>query len=102
MATDAHPGPLPDQVSFLSLDSGSAYIGALKKAEDDDDLVIRLVEAAGRNSHAVLKFEGNRRLTAAAETDLLEFHPQALPFSGNSLALDLTPFEIKTLNVSWK
>jgi len=33
---------------------------------------------------------------------LLEFNPQALSFSGNSLALDLTPFEIKTLKVSLK
>ena len=100
--TDLHAGTLPGAGSFLSLEGDDVYIGALKKAEDDDDLVIRLVEAAGRNSHAVLNFEGNRRLAGAAETDLLEFNPQALSFSGNSLALDLTPFEIKTLKVSLK
>lgn len=100
--TDQHAGALPGSGSFISLEADDVYIGAVKHAEDDDDLVIRLVEAAGRNSRAVLKFEVNRRVTGAAETDLLEFNPQTVTFSGNSLALDLKPFEIKTLKISLK
>ncbi|OGP58448.1 MAG: hypothetical protein A2V67_02425 [Deltaproteobacteria bacterium RBG_13_61_14] len=100
--TDQHAGAWPASASFLTLEGDDVVIGAIKKAEDDDDLVIRLVEAAGKDSRAVLKFRENWKVTAAAETDLLEFNPQAVPFSGNSIALDLTRFEIKTLKVSLK
>jgi alpha-mannosidase len=99
---DAHPGKLPASTSFLTLAGDNVVIGAIKKAEDDDDLVLRLVETAGKNSNAVLKFSDHWKLAAAAETDLLELDPKPLAVGGNELALTLTPFEIKTVKVSLK
>jgi alpha-mannosidase len=99
---DQHQGKLPAAGSFLTIEGDDVYLGAIKRAEDDNDLVIRLVEAAGRNSPVVLKFQNGWKPTGAAETDLLEMDPKPLAVKGNDLALTLTPFEIKTVKITLK
>jgi alpha-mannosidase len=43
-----HSGTLPPVASFASNDEGSAIVTVLKRAEDDDALVVRAYESAGR------------------------------------------------------
>lgn len=99
--TEAHDGAQPAEGSFISLssDTGSVYIGAVKRAEDDNDLVVRLVEAAGKNSSATLTLGQGLKIEAAAETDLVELNPQPLAASGSSLRLELGPYQIRTVKI---
>jgi len=96
----AHKGDLPSEASLFSLESESAYIVSLKKAEDDGDLVIRIVEGEGKDTSAKLKVNPIFKIKSAAETDLLELNPKPLKADLNSLAVPMGHFEIKTVKLS--
>ena len=72
----------------------------VKRAEKDDSLILRLVEIRGRHSAGTLRFAA--KPSRVAETDLLEWEDgPALPLRGNTLALELKPFEIMTLRAEF-
>ncbi|MFO8057602.1 MAG: glycoside hydrolase family 38 C-terminal domain-containing protein [bacterium] len=95
----AHEGSLPEEGSFLSVDAENVYIGSVKRAEDDGDMVIRLVEAAGKETSATITLGQGFNLVSAARTDLLELHPEKLTASGSSLTVNVKPYEIITLKL---
>ena len=53
----AHPGPLPASGSFVSVESPGdrVMLGALKRAEDGDGTIVRLVETTGQPSRATVR-----------------------------------------------
>jgi alpha-mannosidase len=60
----AHAGSLPMSASFVAVEPATLVLGAVKQAEDGDDLVIRVVETAGRPAEAVVTFDAwDRRFT---------------------------------------
>ncbi|HET9457713.1 MAG TPA: glycoside hydrolase family 38 C-terminal domain-containing protein [Candidatus Limnocylindrales bacterium] len=72
-----HEGPLPAAGSYALLEPDHLVLGALKLAEDGDDIVVRIVEVAGRAGRARLSLPGLRR----------------------ELAFDIAPFEIRTFRL---
>jgi len=100
--TEPHSGELPDQASFVSLDSESAYLGIIKRAEDDDDLVVRLIEAEGKKGLATIKLGQGIKILSAAETDLIELNPKPISTAGSSLSLELEPYQIRTIKLKVK
>ena len=83
--------------AWLTVDPSSVELGALKRAEDDDRAIVRLVETSGRPTVAHLHFAS---MVEATETDLLERElPNGVKGSGRTLDVPLTGFEIKTISV---
>ena len=82
--------------TYLSLLSGEGLeLTVLKKAEKEDLWVVRIVETYGRNSKGSLSLQGT-----VMECNLMEWEDFSDPVSvENELALDLSPFEIKTYKV---
>ncbi|HEX7021511.1 MAG TPA: glycoside hydrolase family 38 C-terminal domain-containing protein, partial [Trueperaceae bacterium] len=72
-----HDGPLPLHGSFLSVDRDNILASVLKKAEEGDDLVVRLVETSNNQTRATL----------------------CMPFVRRTIELDFRPCEIKTLRI---
>ena len=72
-----HDGPLATSGSFVSVEPEHLVLGALKVAEDGDDLVVRVVETAGRPATARVAF----------------------PAWGRDLTFEIRPFEIRTFRV---
>ena len=72
-----HDGPLPQTGSYLEVEPENVVAGAVKLAEDGDDLVVRVVETAGRQVSARV----------------------ALPAWNRELAFEIRPFEIRTFRV---
>src|SRR5205085_9964715 len=72
-----HGGPLPQRSSFASVEPDNLVLGAVKLAEDGDDLIVRAVETSGR--------------AAAARIDL--------PGWGREIHFDVGPFQIRTFRV---
>ncbi|HEY3523895.1 MAG TPA: glycoside hydrolase family 38 C-terminal domain-containing protein, partial [Candidatus Limnocylindrales bacterium] len=72
-----HPGPFPAAASHLAVEPANVVVGAIKLAEDGGDLVIRLVETAGRPTAARV----------------------SIPMLDRALDVDVGPFEIRTFRV---
>ncbi|MBQ6470862.1 MAG: alpha-mannosidase, partial [Victivallales bacterium] len=81
----------------VSLSSGNISLETIKRAEKDDDLILRLVETTGRFSNAILILHGDYTVT---ETNLIELEQgKTLPANGRQVELSLRPFEILTLRL---
>jgi alpha-mannosidase len=90
-------GDLPRQASYISLDRSNIIIEAVKQAEDDESVIVRLYEAVGCTASTKMRFGFN--IISAEIVDLMEENPQRLKVTENSLVLDFRPFEIKTIKV---
>ncbi|MDR1780411.1 MAG: glycosyl hydrolase-related protein [Tannerella sp.] len=51
-----HTGDKPKSDSFIAVDAPNVSLTAVKKSEDGDDLILRLVETFGRDSDFTLRF----------------------------------------------
>lgn len=74
IATDVHKGVLPKERGFLSVSPSNVLLSGVKKAEDDDGLIIRLYETEGRQTEARVHFDPSlvKPDSSAVEVDLLE------------------------------
>lgn len=98
--TAAHAGSLPPSHSFLSLDSDAVVVTALKKAEDNDALILRMVEWKGKASTVHIQVPGTPR--SAEEIGMMETDegsPQTL--QRNTVTTIAKPYEIKTLRIDY-
>jgi alpha-mannosidase len=79
----------------ITLLSGSVDLGALKRAEDGNGWIVRLVETSGHATTAKLRFQHD---VTATETDLLE-RPGDRKFTsrGGVLSVPMNPWKIETL-----
>ena len=94
----AQEGSEPSEISFLELDAPNVIIEAVKKAEDSDDIVLRLYESEHRGTRVQLHF--NIPVRSVTETNLMEQDTLPLDLQEDRIALDFRPFEIKTLRVA--
>jgi alpha-mannosidase len=93
-----HEGALGKQFALLKIDNPSVRVLALKKAENSDDVVVRIVETDGREAKNVsLKFSAP--VAAAKEVNGQEIAIGAGTVSNGSLTLSFTPFQIHTFAV---
>src|SRR4051812_14578828 len=72
-----HPGRLPTRASYARIEPEHVVVGAVKQAEDGDDLIVRVVETAGRAATARL----------------------ALPAWDREVSFAIGPFEIRSFRV---
>lgn len=102
MATALQDGSrLPDELGMIQTDARNVMIDTVKKAEFGNTLIIRLYEFGGIRTKASVTVDPYLgELCSVEETDLMEEHPFALPFTGQQIELALAPYEIKTLNLA--
>ena len=96
----AHAGAAGRSWSFASVvDAENVYITALKRAEDTNAYVLRLVEWHGRPARATVTF--GRPIARARLANLLEDPLSGVPLTRDrrSVSLTLRPWEIVTLLV---
>jgi alpha-mannosidase len=92
-----HKGVLAAEHSFVTLQPDTVVLTALKKAEEDDSLIMRFYEWAGKEAEVKLHLPAGA--TSASETDLLERPIGDLPVQNDSVTVHTKPYEIKTLRV---
>jgi len=97
----AHPGKSSDSLIQLNIEPYNVVIETLKKAEDSEDMVIRLYEAHGRDTQAILTF--NKTPTVVTETDMLEWDKyvdtESFQTDGKKVTIALKKHEVKTIRV---
>jgi len=97
---EAHTGVLGSTYSLLSLDRDNCIVEAVKKAEDDEGVIIRLYEYKNMREQVQMTF--GREIDSCYECDLLEDNEKSMPLHGGSMSFELLPYEIKTFKVYFK
>ena len=89
---------LPESLSFFKTDQPNVLISTVKKAEDSDEAVIRLVDLEGKNK--LVKFESFKNINSAENTTLIEATIKELPTSGNNVQINLGHNSIETIKIN--
>ena len=95
--TAKHSGKLPDKLSFFAIDSENVIIETIKKAEANDDFILRLYEAFGM--HKEITVHSTYPIQSAQLTNMLEEKIRQLDVKSNSFSLEFKPFEIHTVRL---
>ena len=90
-------GSLAKRLGLAEVDADNVVITAVKKAEESDDLVMRLFESHGERGNVTVTF--GFPVKAVVETNMLEDPGASLPVNGNRAVVFMKPYEIKTLLV---
>jgi len=92
---EARKGKLPERYSLISVDKSNAVITALKKAENDDGLIVRFYDAHDCKSNVSLTVPDN--YTKAYLCDLMESEIKELNVMNGITNIPVTNFEIITV-----
>jgi alpha-mannosidase len=82
---------------FFSVDNPSVVLDTVKKAEDSEDLILRLYESHGGRQTATLSTSID--IQSVARVNLLESEDQPVPAERRQIRLVLRPFELVTLKL---
>ena len=100
MQVESHTGTLPAKYSYVSVKPETVVLTALKKAEDDNGLIFRVYEWAGKSSD--VQFHVPKGATGATVTNLMEkAEGDALRIDGDTVTAPIHPFEILTVKVNY-
>jgi alpha-mannosidase len=94
-----HEGKLPGEYSFVQSKSDNVIVTAVKKAEDDNALIVRFYEWAGRQGDVAIQLPTGA--ASASETDLMERPLGNLSVSNGEVKVPTKPYEIKTIKVGF-
>lgn len=97
---EAHEGELDKVFSLVNVDKENVMIEVIKKAEDSEDLIVRMYEFHNSRTEATLEF--NRDVVEAVECSLMEENIKEINPIGNKLTFTINPFEIKTFKIKLK
>ena len=99
MQVDKHAGALPAEHSFVQTPSDNIVISAVKKAEDDNGLILRFYEWAGKTGPVQVQLPPGA--ISASETDLMERPIGSLSLQKYEVEVSTKPYEIKTIKVEY-
>jgi alpha-mannosidase len=88
---------LPVEFGLVTCRTPGVMIDTVKKAEDSDDLIVRVYEAFGGRTTTTLAFF--TRIQSAEEVNLLEEVSGPADIKADTLRFTLTPYQIRTFRV---
>ncbi len=88
-------GQLPESYSLISCDRDNIIIETVKKAEDDDSMIVRLYDAFDSRANVTLTVADG--FCEAYLCDMLENELEKLVFDGKNVNIPVKNFEIVTL-----
>lgn len=108
MKTEPLERYLPSTLSFLEIDNKSIVLSALKKAEEDDSLIIRVYNISSNHQEAIFTFYEKILIKKAEIVNFLEEQPQneikanINNFINNKLEITVEPHAIVTFRIETK
>ena len=88
---------LPEELSFFSTNIDSVIISTVKKAEDDNNTVIRVYNISGKETEVKLK--SFNKFTKAFKTNLIEEPINTIIIEDNCIHQTIGKYSIETFNV---
>jgi alpha-mannosidase len=98
MPAENQKGKMPAHHTFMKMDAPGVTLEAIKKAEDSDDLIVRIVERHGSKTKGEIFFD--RLLKKVAECDLMEQNNHPCDYGEEKLSFTISPYEIKTFRIT--
>ncbi len=100
----SHGGELKAPFSFASSSASNVILAVMKKHEDTNDFILRVYEATGVKTNAVITLP--KDVKKAEEIDMVEWGTykelvSPVKFTKNKLNITISPYEIKTIKVSF-
>jgi alpha-mannosidase len=86
------------EASYLQVNSRAVVIDTVKKAEDSNDLIVRLYEAHG--TRGPVRLTSRLPVKKVTRCNLLEDEEAQLQWSEGGVNLEVTPFQLVTLKLS--
>ena len=99
VSSQSQAGEMPESASFAGVSKKHVLIDTVKKAEDSNEIIIRLYEAYGQRGEVTVNF--GIIPEAVAECNLMEEDDSRLKTSGNSVSLYMNPYDIRTIKVKF-
>ena len=99
---------LPSQFSFLSINNKAIILSILKKAEQDNDVVVRVYNLSSQTQSAELSFYRGLKIIRAKIVNLLEEDPISMInakinyVDNNLIGLQLDPHVIATIKIEFQ
>ena len=100
LLSEPQNGQMPTEYSFIGVNEGSIIITTVKKAMEDDALVIQLYESEGKENKSDITLFS--KISKAVECNFLEEDIKEIDYNDNQINLTMAPFKIKTLKVYLK
>jgi len=97
MEASRHDGRYRGEHGYLNLSGRGVHLGALKRSEDSEDLILRLVELHGGREQAGIDWD--RTLQSVKECDLLERTERNVPSGKRGFSFSMLPFQIRTFRL---
>ncbi len=82
---------------MVSASEPNVIIETVKRAEDGNDVIVRLYES--QRKRGPVQLQAGFKVKAAWETNLLEENGSGLRVEDNAIQLDLKPYQIMTLRL---
>lgn len=95
--TDNNCSNVNEMDSFITVDSDSIILESVKKAEDNDDLILRLYESHGCGTRARIGFGFD--VEDVSLVNLMEGPIEGSKLDKENMSLEFGPFEIHTLRI---
>jgi alpha-mannosidase len=100
MQVESHTGTLPAKYSYASVKPENVILTALKKAEDENGLIFRVYESAGKSGDVQIHVP--KGATGATVTNLMEkSEGTELKVTGDTVTTAIHPWEILTVRVNY-
>jgi len=88
---------LPRSKSFLEISNDNCILSAMKKAEDNDNIIIRFYEVEGKIANTGIRCDFN--IKEAFRTNMIEMNSGKINFSGNKIVVPTGKYSIETLMI---
>lgn len=99
--TARRKGCLSDDFSFADINNENVIIRAVKLAEDEDGIIIRVNEASGKNQNNI-KISFFEKIESAEETLADESFVNNAKVDGKSIIFDIEPYSVKSFRIRLK
>ncbi|HEX3820854.1 MAG TPA: glycoside hydrolase family 38 C-terminal domain-containing protein [Candidatus Sulfotelmatobacter sp.] len=99
LPVEKHAGTLPAEHAFLQTNADNIIVSSMKKAEDENALVVRFYEWAGKQGEVTLELPQGAQ--SASETNLMEKAEGSIPVRNDAITVSTKPYEIKTVRVAF-
>ena len=96
---EKHVGDLPAEHSFVHTKSDNVIVTSMKKSEDDNSLIVRFYEWAGKEGEVTLQLPPGAQ--SASETNLMEKPETSISVRDDSVTIGTKPYEIKTIKIQF-